>query len=210
VKTTGRTSEMRQPAVRVVAQSGNLPDRRFAIGRAFEISNWAGFATAEQNDILRYCRLPICATRLTSIFFLLLFGLSAGLQAQTAADEERRVRFCAVDIFVDSGSTPLAAYQLRFAVTNGAAKIVGIEGGEHAAFHQPPYYDPKAIQNEIAIIASFSTAADLPKGKTRVATIHLQTSGDSLPRMEVKLQATADAQGKKFPCLASFEERKTK
>jgi len=146
-----------------------------------------------------------------SILVALLFGLAAELQAQQPADEEGRSRFCAVDIFVDSGSTPLAAYQVRFAVTNGVAKIVGIEGGEHAAFRQPPFYDPKAMQNELAVIASFSTApaADLPKGKTRVATIHLRTTGSTPPRFELKLQIAADMQGNKIACLAGFEERKT-
>ena len=69
---------------------------------------------------------------------------------------------------MDSGSTPLAAYQIEFTATNGIARIVGIEGGAHPAFRQPPFYDPKAIQHEHVIIASFSTAnaADLPTGKT--------------------------------------------
>jgi hypothetical protein len=143
-----------------------------------------------------------------SILLVFLFGLAAQLPAQQAADEEPR--FCAVDIFVDSGSTPLAAYQLQFAVTNGAAKIVGIEGGEHPAFRQPPFYDPKAIQNEVAIIASFNTApaAELPKGKTRVATIHLRITGTRPPQFELKLQTAADAQGNKIAGLASLEERK--
>ena len=142
---------------------------------------------------------------------ILLCGLAAGLLAQQPATEEGRSRFGAVDIYVDSGSTPLAAYQLEFAATNGAAKIVGIEGGEHAAFRQPPFYDPKAIQHERVIIASFSTAAaaDLPIGKTRVATIHYQTTGNQPPRFELKLQTAGDADGRKIPAQASFEERKT-
>jgi len=142
---------------------------------------------------------------------LLLFGLAAGLLAQEPATEEGRSRFCAMDIYVDSGSTPLAAYQLEFAATNGVAKIVGIEGGEHPAFRQPPFYDPKAIQHERVIIASFSTAAatDLPTGKTRVATIHYQTTDIQPPRFELKLQTAGDAQGTKLPVQASFEERKT-
>src|SRR5690349_6090513 len=73
----------------------------------------------------RMCWFSFC------IMLALLFGLAAELPAQQPADEEGRSRFCAVDIFIDSGSTPLAAYQVRFAVTNGLAKIVGIEGGEH-------------------------------------------------------------------------------
>lgn len=143
--------------------------------------------------------------------FLLLLGLAAELPAQQPADEESRARFCAMDIYIDSGSTPLAAYQVEFAATNGIAKIVGIEGGEHAAFKAPPYYDPKAMQHERVIIASFSTrpTADLPKGKTRVATIHLQVPGGGAPAFEIKVQTAGDAQGRKIAVNASFEERKT-
>jgi hypothetical protein len=146
-----------------------------------------------------------------SILLVLLFGLAAELPAQQSADEEGRSRFCAVDILVDSGSTPLAAYQVRFAITNGSAKIVGIEGGEHPAFRQPPFYDPKAIQNEVAIVASFSTSpvAQLPSSKTRVATIHLRTNGTRRPEFDVKLQTAADAEGNKIGCNVRFEQRKT-
>ena len=142
---------------------------------------------------------------------ILFFGLAAELLAQQPALEEGRSRFRAVDIYVDSGSTPLAAYQLEFAATNGVAKIVGIEGGEPPAFRQPPFYDPKALQHERVIIASFSTASatDLPTAKTRVATIHYQTTEAQPPRFELKLQTAGDAQGNKLPAQASFEERKT-
>ena len=148
--------------------------------------------------------------RFLSVLLVCLFWPAAELLAQQAADEEGRTRFCAVDIFIDSGSTPLAAYQVRFAATNGTAKIVGIEGGEHPAFRQPPFYDPKAIQNGVAIVAAFSTApsAELPTGKTRVATIHLRITETSQRQFELKLQTAADAQGNKISCVASFEERK--
>lgn len=139
------------------------------------------------------------------------FGLAAGLLAQQPAPEESRSRFGAVDIYVDSGSTPLAAYQLEFAATNGLAKIVGIEGGEPAAFREPPFYDPKAMQRERVILASFSTAAaaELPTGKTRVATVHYQTTDSQPPRFELKLQTAGDAQGTRISAKASFVERKT-
>jgi len=138
------------------------------------------------------------------------FGLAAGLLAQQPAPEESRSRFGAVDIYVDSGSTPLAAYQLEFAATNGLARIVGIEGGEPAAFREPPFYDPKAIQHQRVILASFSTAAaaDLPTGKTRVATVHYQTTDTQPPRFELKLQTAGDAQGTRISAEASFMERK--
>jgi hypothetical protein len=141
---------------------------------------------------------------------ILFFGLAAGLPAQQPAPEEGRSRFCAVDIYLDSGSTPLAAYQLEFAATNGAVKIVGIEGGEHPAFRQPPFYDPKALQHERVILATFSTAAaaDLPTGRTRVASVHYQSSDTQTPSFQLRLQTAADAQGVRIAAHASFEERK--
>jgi len=117
-----------------------------------------------------------------------------------------------VDIYLDAKGTPLAAYQLEFTVTNVVTKIVGIEGGDHPAFHDPPLYDPKAIQHERVILAAFSTKAaeKLPGGKTRVATIHLQMFGDAEPKFELKLQAAADSEGRKITAVANCEERTPK
>jgi hypothetical protein len=142
---------------------------------------------------------------------ILIFGLAASLFAQQPADEEGRVRFRAVDIHVDSKSAPLAAYQVEFAVTNGVAKIAGIEGGEHPAFREAPFYDPRALQRERVIIAAFSTepARNLPTGKTRVATIHLMT-GESEPQFELKLETAAGSDGNVIAVEVTFEERKTK
>lgn len=143
---------------------------------------------------------------------MVVFGPAAVLRAQQAADEEGRSRFGAVDIYIDSGSTPLAAYQAEFAATNGVVRIAGIEGGRVEAFRQPPYYDPKAMQHDRVIIAAFSAAAvtNLPAGRTRVATIHLQTRGTPEPKFELKLQTAGDANGNRIPAQASFEERKSK
>lgn len=137
---------------------------------------------------------------------------AASLRAQELAPAKPAVRFQAVDIFVDSRGKPLAAYQLEFSITNGVAKIVGIEGGEHTAFSKPPFYDPRAMQQERVIIAGFSTepAKKLPIGKTRVATIHLELTGTAEPKFELKLQAAADTSGKRISVESSFEERKSK
>jgi hypothetical protein len=125
---------------------------------------------------------------------------------------EERGSFRAVDIYVDSKQVPLAAYQLKFSVTNANAKIVGIEGGEHPAFREPPLYDPTAVQHERVIIASFNTAPkdELPKGKTRVATIHLQTTGDDSLKCVLKVQAAANPEGTKIAVQATWEERRNK
>lgn len=145
-----------------------------------------------------------------AILALLAFGQAAELRAQQPADEEGRIRFRTIDIFVDSRSTPLAAYQVEFAATNGVVRIVGIEGGEPDAFRQPPVYDPKAMQQDRVIIAGFSTAdaSILPKGKTRVATIHIQVNGDQVPQFAIKLQTAGDSRGHKISATATFAERK--
>ncbi len=141
--------------------------------------------------------------------FPLLAMLLGTLLAQPAATKDT-VRFQAVDIFIDSKETSLAAYQLEFLVKNGDAKVVGVEGGEHPAFKDAPFYDPKAIQHERVIIAAFNTAAadKLPKGKTRVATMHLQITGDRNPEYAVKLETAATLEGRKIGVETTFEERK--
>lgn len=148
---------------------------------------------------------------LTHLTLLTLLLRPATLCAQQPANEEGRSRFSAVDIYVDSKSAPLAAYQIEFSATNGVAKIVGIEGGDSAAFHEPPFYDTKAIQHERVIIAAFNTAAPdkLPSGRTRIATIHLQIVGDGQPQYELKLQVAANPDGNRISADASFEERKS-
>ena len=147
-----------------------------------------------------------------ALLFALLLLLRYPAHPQDLTNNKSTVRFRTVDISLDSKVKPLAAYQIEFSATAGEVKIVGIEGGEHAAFTQPPFHDPKAMQHDHAIIAAFSTdAADkLPKGKTRVATIHVQIKGAVEPKFEIKLQAAADAGGNKIAAEASVEERKTK
>lgn len=121
------------------------------------------------------------------------------------------IRFEAVDVFLDSGTTPLAAYQFELTALGGDMKIVGIEGGEHAAFSDPPSYDRKAVeagQSDRIIIADFASSdvkADaLPTGRTRVATIHVQIRGDV--EFNFERQAAADAQGNKIKPTLTFQK----
>ena len=142
---------------------------------------------------------------LLTAFCALICGLACAQQYQT-----NTVRFQAVDVYVDSFNIPLAAYQLEFKVTSSNAKIVGIEGGEHAAFSSAPFFDLKAIQNERAILAAFSTnsVTNLPVGKTRVATIHLQISGTGEIKFETKADAAAGSDGKKISATISAQEKR--
>lgn len=118
--------------------------------------------------------------------------------------------FKAIDVFVDSTDQPLAAYQFELNATAGDVKIVGIEGGEHAAYAQPPFYDPKAMMGDRVIVAAYSTSDDLPVGKTRVARVHVRIGGEIEPKYELKLTASASKEGKSIPAAtASLAEGKT-
>jgi hypothetical protein len=143
-----------------------------------------------------------CAT-IAAFLLLSVFQLFA--QATDSA-----IRFRTVDLYVDTKDKSLAAYQLEFTAGGANAKIVGIEGGEHPAFSEAPFYDPKAMQQERVILAAFSTkpAAGLPKGKTRVATLHLQTRGTEELELTVKLQAAAGPNGETVKAETSVQERK--
>lgn len=103
--------------------------------------------------------------------------------------------FRALDVFIDAGDAPLAAYQFEFWADGGDVKLVGIEGGEHAAFSQPPHYDPRALTlpQPRAIVAAFNTGADkdLPKGKTRVARLMVHVTGAEPPKYHTTLQVAA-------------------
>ena len=71
---------------------------------------------------------------------------STGERGQSGAGTSASdaVRFGSVDVFIDSGPAALAAYQFELDVTAGNVTLVGVEGGEHRAFQQAPYYDPRA------------------------------------------------------------------
>ncbi len=120
-----------------------------------------------------------------------------GVTIVCAQDDVQPVRFDAIDVYVQTGDEPLAAYQLDLSAEKGDVTIVGIEGGESDIFTVPPYYDPTAIQNDRVIIAYFSTAAAdaLPRGKVRIATIHVQIVGDVQPKYDARLTVAATVDG---------------
>jgi hypothetical protein len=128
-----------------------------------------------------------------------LAPLFAGASGRTSKEPAQgRVRFAPVRVYLDSGDKPLAAYQFELRARTGQIKIVGVEGGEHPAFQEAPYYDPAALMNDRIIIAAFNTGSDLPHGRTRITTIHLQILGDAEPQYELKLVTAADQDGREI------------
>ena len=110
-------------------------------------------------------------------------------------------RFRPLQVYIDSGERPLAAYQVEIIVTSGNAEVVGVEGGNSPGFRAAPYYDPAALKGGRIIIAAFTTGSDLPSGKIRVATVHVQETGTGEPQYNAKLMVAAGADGK--PITAS-------
>lgn len=149
-------------------------------------------------------------TALTMTLALLATLALASAQAPPS-DPDRRAgpatsRFRTVEVWIDGGDHPLAAYQVDVHATRGHVTIVGIEGGDHAAFKSPPYYDPRAMQHDRVIIAAFSTATDLPAGRTRIARIHVQVTGDEAPEYSTTLMIAATADGTKVPATVDLKE----
>lgn len=119
---------------------------------------------------------------------------------------EDGIRFAALDIYVDSGRHPLAAWQLEFVGDSPGIEIVGIEGGEHAAFREPPYYDPRAMNHNRVILASFDTSSDLPRGRSRVARVHVQVTGPGLCEYRTRITASATTDGERIPATVSLRQ----
>ncbi len=116
------------------------------------------------------------------------------------------VRFQTVDVTLDPKGRPIAAYQIEFIADADRVKLVGVEGGDHAAFREPPYYDPAALSNHRVILAAFSTSADLPRTSTRVARLHVQVSGDEEPRWSAKLIVASSDTSDSIPVEVSVSE----
>jgi hypothetical protein len=113
------------------------------------------------------------------------------------------VRFVAIDVYVDSKARPLAAYQFELKAPADRFTIVGVEGGEHKAFAEPPYYDPAALSKHRIIIAALDIGKNLPTGKTRVARIHARVVGEKDPCYEVKVIVAASPDGSEIPVTAT-------
>ena len=129
---------------------------------------------------------------------------------QAPVKTEQNTRFAPLHVYIDSGDQALAVYQFELKVIAGQAKIVGVEGGQAKAFQQPPYYDPGALARDRIIIAAFDIGTDLPQGRTRVATIHLQIIGDAQPEYQAELTVAASASGKEISAEITLEQGEQK
>jgi hypothetical protein len=137
----------------------------------------------------------------------------AQLAVRTGTQSKQKIErasFRVIDIFVDPKGKSLGAYQLHWKVTTQNARIVGIEGGDHPAFRNPPQYDPRSIQGERVVVAAFNTGAEksLPKGRIRIGSIHIEAAAAAICRFEIENLEAADAQGGRISVTAQSVERR--
>jgi hypothetical protein len=143
-----------------------------------------------------------------------LLGIGALLTAPSpearAVPQENEMLFEAIDVVVDTGPHALAAYQFELVDPAGTASIVGVEGGEHPAFQEPPYYDPAALRKNRIILAAFHLGPDGPAGSCCVATLHLIVPAKKAPNYRIVLQAAADPDGRDLRPIARIHWQRKK
>lgn len=128
-------------------------------------------------------------------------GAAGGGQPGAA---QHGVRFGYVDVFLDSGERGLAVYQVELRASAGDIRIVGVEGGDTAAFAGPPRYDPAALlDGERIVLGDFSTGSPLPSGRVRIARVHLRMDGPP-PALVLDLVVAGDAGGERIDAVASY------
>ena len=122
---------------------------------------------------------------------------------------ETDARFTTLDVYVES-TEPLAAWQFELREASGRMRVVGVENGETAAFGEAPYYDLAAVSQGTAdriIVADYSMRQDveLPTGRNRLATIHMQIVGTAEPVYVLNLMAAGSANGEPIQASIDFD-----
>ena len=135
---------------------------------------------------------------LLSLPRLVLLAVCCLVPAGAGADSGDTPRFVPVEIHLDSPQ-PVAAWQFELGDRNGAMKVVGIERGDIPAFPDAPYYDREAVADGGAgriIVADYTLADEtrLPRGRMRLATLHLMLEGDADFELRLVTATTSDGQ----------------
>jgi hypothetical protein len=123
-----------------------------------------------------------------SFVFIISTSAFAGSQEE---DCKGKISFSTAEVYVDSNKDKLAAYQIDIKYDKEKIKIVGLEGGTDG-FKKPPFYDQAGLESGHIILAAFvSDDMQAKKGSSRVARLHLQTTG--CPPFEIKTEPMAAA-----------------
>ena len=116
-------------------------------------------------------------------------------------------RFTVLEIYLETAE-PVAAWQFELREASGTMRVVGVESGDSDAFGEAPYYDLAAVSEGAAdriVVADYSLrpAAELPTGRSRVATVHVRLEGAADPEYVLNLMVAGGADGD--PIQASID-----
>ena len=145
---------------------------------------------------------------------LVLLAACCLVPAVVGADSGDAPRFVPVEIHLDSPQ-PLAAWQFELRDRNGAMKVVGIERGGIPAFPDAPYYDREAVAQgdpDRIIVADYTLADEsrLPRGRMRLATLHLMLEGDTDFVLRLITATTSDGQAIDASIALQITEERTR
>ena len=140
----------------------------------------------------------------TVLFCAVLMG--AGWSAFSQSDGTG-TRFTVLEIYLETAE-PLAAWQFELREAPGTMRVVGVENGDSDAFGEAPYYDLAAVSAGAAdriLVADYSLrpAAELPTGRSRVATVHVRLEGAADPEYVLNLMVAGGTDGE--PIQASID-----
>lgn len=105
-------------------------------------------------------------------FLALVLGLASLLAAVPRTEPPSGPQgFTVLELRIDAGQGALAGWQTEIRLRG--AELVGIEGGDDAAFRDAPRYDPRALRGGRVILASLATGDRVPSGEVLVARVHV-------------------------------------
>ncbi len=128
---------------------------------------------------------------------------------------EKRSSFATLIITLDPLGKPLGAYQFELTSAESPFKVLGVEGGDHAAYHhdRPPYFDPVVQEqgSDRLILAEYAlpklTAEALPTTPVVVAKVSVMfdraVDANELPAITLRLITAGDADGQKIDAKLS-------
>lgn len=117
-------------------------------------------------------------------------------------DCKGKVDFRTAEVSVESYKNALAAYQIDIRYDKKKIMIVGLEGGS-GGFKNPPFYDRTGLEGGHIIIAAFvDNDSNAKAGKSKVALLHLRTTGCAPFKLDATSTAAASPGGTEIPVKA--------
>jgi hypothetical protein len=137
---------------------------------------------------------------------------------KTETSKAGPMRVLSYDIKLDTGSRPLAAFQVEVELSApDTAAVTGLwlRGGDHPALQRRPYFNNRVTRDlkntpgsRLRIpLANFDTGGDLPSGDMLVARLVLTVVGTGHPGVAARLVVAAGPEAVPIPASVRVVER---